>query len=85
MKILDERRLCLEYVWRPYLPASGGLRTMVNSSTPGTAAPPMVRSTDCQLARSLPSRVMMFVADACLPSCRTPSALITHWLPLRVQ
>ena len=68
-----------------HLPASGGFRTMVNSLTPGTAAPPMVRSTDCQLARSLPSRVMMFVADACWPSCRTPSALITHWSPLRVQ
>src|SRR5262249_25555617 len=72
-------------VRRPYLPASGGLRTIVNSSIPGTAAPPMVRSTDFQLARSLPRRVMTFVAEACWPSCRTPSALMTHSFPLRVQ
>ena len=37
---------------------------MVNSLIPAIAAPPRVRSTDCQLIRSLPKRVMIFVADA---------------------
>src|SRR5208337_3206546 len=70
-------------IWN-YLPISGGLRTRVNSSIPGTAAPPSVRLTDCQPIRSLPRRVMIFVADAGSPFC-TPSALTTHWLPSRVQ
>ncbi|SIO60342.1 hypothetical protein SAMN05444166_6358 [Singulisphaera sp. GP187] len=68
-----------------YLPASGGFRTSVNSSTPGVATPPRVRSTDCQLARSLPNRFKIFVTEAWRPSWRTPSALITHSSPLRVQ
>ena len=61
MKILMKGE-CIGYVEWPYLPGSGGLRTIVNSSIPGTAAPPRVRSVDCQLMRSLPRRVMMFVA-----------------------